>query len=267
MGQSLCSHQEDVQTTVIIPTYNEADNIQNTISSIHLNKSHPVNIIVSDAYSTDQTVRLARRNKNVKILRVRGSRAIQQNMAAKLVKTPYILFLHADTTVPPNFDTEINRILSSSSSAGCGAFRLHINNTNKNMNSFSLRVVERVANWRSSFLQRPYGDQGLFFTRDVFNDIGGFSSNMSFLEDYEIIRRVSTKYGRRISIADLSVATSSRRWDSLGVFQTTLLNQFIIAAYHFGVPVPKLRSWYRGAVVRASRRNFKRSAICSTPQC
>lgn len=232
-------------TTVIIPTYNEADNIRKTIDSIHSQKTHPVQVIVADGYSSDNTVPLARR-AGAQVIRVRGGRAAQLNAAAKRARAPHLLFLHADTVLPPAFDVDSKRILMHPRVVA-GAFCLRIGAP-----GFGLRVVEQVANWRSSFLQRPYGDQVLFMSAHTFNDIGTFP-NMPFLEDYEMARRLARR--GRIALSKKCVVTSARRWNTLGVLRTTLLNRVIIAAYHLGVPVPKLQSWYRGALKRAMASN------------
>lgn len=255
MGQILASTPKP-QTTVIIPTFNEADNIASTIAAIRGNRCGPVEIIVADGYSTDKTTQLARR-AGARTLRVRGGRAAQLNAGASRAQASHLLFLHADTAVSPAFDMEIARILDKPGVSG-GAFRLTIASSR-----IAIRVIERVANWRASFLQRPYGDQGLFFRREAFTNIGGFPQ-MPLLDDYEIVRRVS-KSGR-IEISKLPVTTSARRWDTLGVVKTTLLNQIIIAGYHCGVPVHRLHNWYRGALLRAKRRP-KHRGICSSPHC
>ena len=60
-----------------------------------------------------------------------------------------------------------------------GAFSLGIDSETR-----TLRIIERVANWRSHLLQMPYGDQALFVCRDLFNNIGGFP-DFPIMEDFE----------------------------------------------------------------------------------
>lgn len=256
MGQRSSSPVKP-QTTVIIPTFNEAENITTTIAAVQSNSHAPVQVIVADGFSTDATVRLARR-AGAQTIRVHGGRAAQMNAAAAKARTQRLLFLHADTSVSSAFDTEIARILNTPG-VSAGAFRLVIDSSNP-----ALRVVERVANWRASILKRPYGDQGLFFTQKSFSFIGGFP-RLPFLEDYEIVRRIP-KAGR-LEISQIPVHTSARRWEALGVIKTTILNQIIIIGYHCGIPVERLHKWYRGALLRANRRNYKRSSVCTDPRC
>lgn len=233
------------ETTVVIPTYNEAGSIADTIRLIRQHKRCRVQIIVVDGFSTDDTLRRARRAGATLAIKVRGGRAAQLNAGAARARATRMLFLHADTKVPPSFDEEIACVLEKSNVVA-GAFRLSIGS-----NIHGIHTIERVANWRASFLQRPYGDQGLFLNANMFKQVGKFPI-MPFLEDYEIVRRLSKK--GRIAISQKSVITSARRWEVLGVVRTTLINQFIIAAYHCGIPVNKLCNFYRGVLRRASGR-------------
>lgn len=242
MGGPWETSSDTPTTTVIIPTYNEDKIVEATISVIKERSSHSAEIIVADGFSTDKTVSVAR-SSGAKVLKVRGSRAAQLNEAAKHSQAEYLLFIHADTAVPNGFDLEIQRSLAQHNIVA-GAFRLSINS-----NLFGIKFVAAVANWRSGFLQRPYGDQGLFVKRQQFEEIGGYP-DMPFLDDYEMTRRIARR--GRIIISRKVVVTSGRRWEALGVVRTTIMNQLIICGYHLGVPVSRLHRWYRGALTRAS---------------
>ena len=68
------------------------------------------------------------------------------------------------------------------------------------------------------------------------------------MEDYEFNRRLRRR-GRIVTVPE-SVRTSGRRWETLGVFRTTLINQMMILGYHLGVSPARLASLYRGSVNR-----------------
>lgn len=288
MGQllSITPHgRRHPQITVIIPTYNEASTIGHTLSALRARTSGSVHVIVSDAHSTDATASIARRH-GARVLRVSGGRALQQNVAARHSKSPYILFLHADTIVPSGYDADIARVLATPG-VRAGAFRLSFDESSlpNDLQKRLIRCVAAAANWRSHVLQSPYGDQGFFFSRQTFEEIGGFP-NMPFLEDYEMTRRVvrtqrenhsdaaSGKHGnqggrkvRPFALANSAVATSARRYETLGIFRTTVMNQAVVTAYHLGVPVPTLQRWYRRTLIRARNHKELRGTLCTTPQC
>lgn len=245
-GQILSIFQPRPTISVVIPTYNEAERIASTVKLAKSRAHCHAEILVADGNSTDETKILARR-AGARVFGVSGGRAAQLNTAASHARSEKLLFLHADTQVPEGYDAEMQRVLDGPAVAG--AFRLKIDSKIR-----GIKIVSAVANWRARFLQRPYGDQGLFMNRKTFDLVGGYPK-MSFLDDYEMVRRI-VKRGR-IGIANSSVVTSARRWETLGVLRTTLMNQVIIAGYHFGVPVDTLRDWYRGVLIRAQGKRPK----------
>lgn len=94
----------------------------------------------------------------------------------------------------------------------------------------------------SHFWQMPYGDQAIFLTKEVFQQIGKFPE-LPIMEDFELMRRL--KRTGKIVIIPVPVVTSARRWLQKGVLQTTLLNQIVIIAYLLGASPEQIRSWYR----------------------
>jgi biofilm PGA synthesis N-glycosyltransferase PgaC len=93
-----------VRVTVIVPAYNEADTIAETIHSLQQQTVRPFEIIVVDDCSTDGTGDIARA-LGVTVIRPRvntGSKAGAQNVALGLVKTPFVVAIDADTTLAPD---------------------------------------------------------------------------------------------------------------------------------------------------------------------
>ena len=163
-------------------------------------------------------------------------KARQMNAGAKAASGKILLFLHADTQLPEHFaESIISAIYDNGTVAG--AFQLCIDSDAK-----GLRFIERVTNWRSRHLQTPYGDQAIFVTKSLFQEIGGYP-DMTIMEDYEFIRRLRQK-GQIVTLNE-AVKTSPRRWLRFGILKTWLINQIIIVAYHLGVPPQRLSHWYR----------------------
>ncbi len=219
--------------SVIIPVLNEA----NTIGSIldRLVDTDNVEVIVVDGGSQDETVTVVR-SRNVQVISTPPGRACQMNAGAARATGDILLFLHADTRLPANFDRLIRQALQEPQTIA-GAFELRID-----AQQFSLRLIERLVNWRSRFFSMPYGDQAIFLKATVFHTIGGFP-NLPIMEDFEFIRRLQPQ--GRITIVPASVLTSGRRWERLGIIKTTLINQLIIIGYFGGLSPEKLAQWYR----------------------
>jgi len=218
--------------SIVIPTFNEAAIIEQTLDRLAGLKN--LEVIVADGGSTDGTIDLVRR-RGIDVVPTRAGRGRQMNAGAALARGEVLLFLHADTSLPPQFQDQIGSILKSGAIAG--AFPLSIDDTHP-----GLRWIEWAANLRSRSLQMPYGDQGLFLRSELFQRIGGFP-NWPLMEDCELCRRL--KRLGRIRLAPEPVRTSSRRWRKLGIWRTTLLNQMCVAGFHLGVSPERLARWYR----------------------
>lgn len=219
--------------SIIIPVLNEAKNITQALASIQ--PSANVEVIVVDGGSQDNTVELAQ-SWGVKVLSAAIGRACQMNAGAKIATGDILLFLHADTRLPPGFDT-LARTIATQPDTVAGAFALQID-----AKLWSLRLIEIGVNWRSRWLQMPYGDQAIFLKSAIFHKIGRFP-DLPMMEDFELMRRLR-RIGR-IAIIPVPVLTSGRRWLQKGVFKTTLINQIAIIAYLLGVSPKRIVRWYR----------------------
>jgi rSAM/selenodomain-associated transferase 2 len=218
--------------SIIIPTLNEGERIAATLE--HLRHLHHVEVIVADGGSQDRTRELGNRYGVRMVLSAPG-RATQMNAGAASALGGILLFLHADTRLPEDFVRHVRSVLSYPNVVA-GAFQLKIDAPHR-----ALRWVEKLANWRSTVLQMPYGDQAIFVRSEIFRAIGGFPE-LPIMEDFELIRRLRRK--GRIGMAPLQVLTSARRWEELGVLKTTLVNQLAILAYLFGISPDQIACWY-----------------------
>jgi hypothetical protein len=234
------AEEQDTGISVIIAGLNEAERIGATVQAAL--QAEPDEVIVVDGGSQDETVARAER-AGAKVLKSRAGRARQLNAGASRAGGGLLLFLHADTLVPPGYVAAIQGGLAQSrASAGAFAFALR--------EAFPGRwLVERSTNLRSRLWQRPYGDQGLFLRRTLFEELGGYA-DLPILEDYELVQRLR-KCGRIVTLNQPAL-TSSRRWQQLGFLRTTLLNKWMILGYGLGWPIEKLAASYRNPVGKNS---------------
>ena len=105
-----------------------------------------------------------------------------------------------------------------------------------------MKVIEFITNIRSIYFKMPYGDQGLFIRKSLFESAGGFP-DLPIMEDFELMRRIKKK--GKVTILPVSIITSGRRWLNLGFFKTTIINQIVIAAYFMGVSPARIALWYQ----------------------
>jgi poly-beta-1,6-N-acetyl-D-glucosamine synthase len=109
--------------TVLVPAYNEAASIGDTIESLKNQTVPPAEIIVIDDCSTDATAEVARAH-GATVIRPAvntGSKAGAQNYALRDVKTEFTMAIDADTTVAPDSIERFLAVMADQSvSAACG---------------------------------------------------------------------------------------------------------------------------------------------------
>jgi hypothetical protein len=221
--------------SIIIPALNEEKNITQCLMCTQ--NASGVERIVVDGGSRDRTREIAR-SLGAKVIASPAGRGKQMNSGAQAAAGDLLLFLHADTLLPPGFaDTVRYTIALPGVVAGAFEFRL-------DAASPLLRIIERGANWRSRHLQLPYGDQAIFTRSGLFREMGGFRE-MPIMEDFEFVRRLKKR--GRVHTVPFPALTSARRWKELGTLRTTLINEAIVAAYYLGVSPARIRRFARRA--------------------
>lgn len=219
--------------SVIIPVLNEADRILSTVAAVK--EGTDVEILVVDGGSTDGTVERLRQ-AGVEVIQTTPGRGHQMNEGARQATGEYLLFLHGDTQLPGEYDRWVREVLLQPGVVA-GAFELAIEGEN-----WGYRVVEWGVKWRSHLFQLPYGDQAIFLSRAVFEQVGGFPE-LPILEDLQLMQRLKSL--GKIAIAPLPAITSARRWQHLGIWRTTMINQGVLIAHFLGVDLHQIAHWYR----------------------
>ncbi len=191
-------------------------------------------IIVVDGGSIDKSVKLAK-SHGVQVISSAPGRGLQLNTGAIASTGEILLFLHCDTSLPPDFITSIQKAFNDPKIIG-GGFRLKIKADN-----FGFRLIEWGIEKRSKFFHLIYGDQAIFVKRNIFFRVGGFPEQ-PLLEDVLLVRNLKSL--GKLHLSKKYVNTSARRWKRLGIIQTTLINQVILLGYLLKVNPKHLAKLY-----------------------
>lgn len=220
--------------SIVIPALNEAAGIEATLRALQPLRARGVELVLADGGSGDGTAALARTWVDVVADAPRG-RALQMNAGAALARAEVLLFLHADTRLPPLADV---LVLQAVASGACwGRFDVRIEGR-----PWVLRVVATLMNLRSRASGIATGDQAIFVTREAFERVGGFPAQ-PLMEDVEISRRLK-RLGRPACLS-AKVCTSGRRWEQRGVWRTILLMWQLRWRYWRGESAARLAEAYR----------------------
>ena len=164
------------------------------------------------------------------LFQTRRGRARQMHAGAQTATADVLLFLHADTVLPPEADARIRDAIRRGHLWGRFDVRL-------SGRYWPLRLVECMMNWRSAVSGIVTGDQAMFVRRDVYRMLGGFAP-IPLMEDVEFSRRLKW-VGKAARLRGPAVA-SSRRWELKGVFRTILLMWYLRFLYWLGVSPERL---------------------------
>ncbi|MEQ8303817.1 MAG: TIGR04283 family arsenosugar biosynthesis glycosyltransferase [Cyclobacteriaceae bacterium] len=222
--------------SIIIPTWNEAANIGELLALIHKlpGQNSLKEVIVCDGSSTDNTVLLAKANGAVVIHSPQRQRAYQMNLGAKHATGDILYFLHADSTPPAQ--TLLCIVEKSKNGFASGCFRLKFDVSNWFL---------RTQTWFTKFPQTVFrfGDQSLFVSRELFQNIGGYNENLFLMEDQEIIYRIK-KRGKFLVMKHV-IITSSRKYQINGFLRLQLIFYTIYFLYHLGLSQKQLKLLYQ----------------------
>jgi len=225
----------EASLAVIVPVYNEEQVLHDHLQRfIGLEADE---LIFVDGGSTDQTKVLIEQ-KGLCCLSSKAGRASQMNAGAEVIKSDILVFIHMDTVVSES-DLELVKALFEQSDIVGGRFDVSLSGRHP-----AFRIIEFMINQRSRFTKVSTGDQVQFVRRPLFESMGGFAE-MPLLEDVEFSKRLK-KMGR-IACLPEKVMTSSRRWESHGIFRTVWLMWKIRLLYWLGVSPEKLAALYRDA--------------------
>jgi rSAM/selenodomain-associated transferase 2 len=215
-----------MKLSVIMPVLNEADGIEDALRALAPLRTRGVEVVVADGGSSDATVALARPLADVVIAAPRG-RGIQMNAGAAAARGDVLLFLHADTRLPPNADALIrDGFVRSGRDSGrfWGRFDVRIAGGHP-----LFPIIAAMMNLRSRITGIATGDQAIFMARAAFGP--GFP-DIALMEDIAVTKRLK-RIGRPLCIA-APVVTSGRRWEKHGVMRTVLLMWWLRLAYFVG---------------------------------
>jgi rSAM/selenodomain-associated transferase 2/rSAM/selenodomain-associated transferase 1 len=230
------------ELSIVIPVLNDTEPLRRLLAAIPADPR--VDIVVVNGGAPDHRLNASCRRPDVRLLTSAPGRGCQMNVGASAAAGRWIVFLHADTRLPPQWSDEIRRASADPAVVG-GSFRFRLDS-----GAWQARLIERAVERRVRWLDLAYGDQALFVRRDVFDAMGGYRE-WPLMEDVEFVRRLR-RAGRLYHSAQ-PVLTSARRWERDGWWRRSAKNVMLQALFFAGVAPERLANWYSHPPRRSTR--------------
>ena len=194
--------------SIIIPTYNESQNLPFLLSDLSIIKKEG-EILIIDCKSKDKTQDIAK-IYGAKIYNSRKkNRGLQLKIGAEKAKGEWFIFIHADSRFNKDFLRKVKSIIKRNKKF-IYFFKFKINNK-----KIIYRFLEILVNLRCYIFKNPYGDQGLIIHREAYFRNGGFKK-IPLMEDLDFIKRLINKNNLRM--LSFPIFTSSRKWEKTNIF-------------------------------------------------
>ncbi len=223
-----------MKLSIIIPTYNEEDNICNLLNQLlKVNDDRIAEIIVTDAGSTDLTCAQVHKYPVKLIQTAQQSRAHQMNIAAKGAIGDMLYFVHADTRPPISFVDDIQAAFSNNYIVGSYSFKLDSKDPRLKLLSLLTRI---------NMLISRGGDQTLFVTKSLFQQMNGFDEEFVIMEDFDFIRRV--RKHTKFKLLNNSVLVSARKYSKNSYAKVQQANLRAFLMFYFNRPPQKIKEMY-----------------------
>jgi glycosyltransferase involved in cell wall biosynthesis len=200
--------------TIVVPCKNEENYIHHLLDALRLQDIGDTRVIIADC-STDNTRQVIRDNSsllNVEIIEG-GPVSFAKNNGAKLVTTPYILFIDADVRFFKN--NVIRDAVNLIESKNLDLIGLSIRCYDKDPRTKIGFIIFNTINHALKYFS-PFAVGAFMLTRkDKFEEFGGFPENFSTSEDYFLSRKYSP---RKFRILRHHFGQDSRRFKKMGYF-------------------------------------------------
>lgn len=221
-----------MKISLIIPVYNESATIGRCLANLAELKGE-AEILFADGGSTDGTPEVIAGRYPV-ICCPKG-RARQMNEAAGRSCGDVLWFSHCDSVLPPDALGQIEAAVSRGARFGCFRIGFDYQGPFMGCNTFNSNLRARL--WHIAF-----GDQGMFMTRELFFQEGGFP-DLPIMEDYAFSRRMK-RAGVRLQVLPGRIITSGRRYQTSHPLRTMWQMFYLRCLYRAGVDIDEIARRY-----------------------
>jgi rSAM/selenodomain-associated transferase 2 len=215
-----------MKLSIIIPTLKIDDRLERLVMSIPQELRERV-IIVNGGPETYSF-------KELNLINSNPGRGLQLATGANFASGEWLFFLHGDSQLPKSWLKVLAKHVDHDPDKAF-TFRLRFDDQ-----GFFPRLLEYWVGFRCFAFALPYGDQGLFISKDLYDDIGGYK-DMPLMEDVDIIKRIGRA---RLIVGSDEVITSAEKYNKYGYLLRMIWNGFCLLLYKLGVDPATIKKIY-----------------------
>ncbi|MBN1625961.1 MAG: glycosyltransferase [Deltaproteobacteria bacterium] len=213
-----------MKISIIIPTLNEELFLPLLLNSIKRQSFKNYEVIVADAHSSDNTVRIAEQS-GIKVVEG-GMPARGRNKGARAARGQFLFFLDADVILPEEFlhrayDEMQERYLDLSTCEVEPLSELHIDRVLHKLANLSIRMGQYTSPHAGGFC--------ILSTKRLFERVGGFNESLAMAEDHDYVKRASRFRPLRV-LDSTKISVSVRRLEKEG--RAVLVNKYLQVELH-----------------------------------
>lgn len=231
-----------MKLAVIIPIYNDDKMIENLLKKLS-NFKEIDEIIISkavDDFEKNEIYEKTYQDIKYKLLISKKGRSIQMNTAVKYTDCEILWFIHSDSEfLDYTVDKKIKDLIEKEN-IECGGLRIKFN-----PNSIMLSLIACLSNLRAKLFKICFGDQSIFITKKLFNEINGFR-DIPIMEDLQFFIDIK-KYknnSKYFKLLNDKIISSSRRFKKNGTLKTIFKMHKLKIMYFKGESPEKLNKIY-----------------------
>jgi len=209
--------------SIIIPTLNEEEHIGNVLADLKPQLRPEDELIVVDGQSRDRTVEIARKHGAKILMQPKKGNGLARTEGARIAKNDIIVFIDADSKVPPGFTERIRGHFSNPELLLVGGLDLYYSDSKawKFVYDSYSRIIFLMGKANHAISRECWvPSNNSAFRKDVFLSAGGYRSVVC--EDADLMRRLP-RTGNIIYDDRLVLDLSDRRFRQHGFFRTVAL--------------------------------------------
>jgi rSAM/selenodomain-associated transferase 2 len=219
---------------IIVPVLDDTAALRDLLRVVRAWPDQPGEIVVAPGASDVETERLCREH-GCRLVVARPCRGAQLDAGARESSAALLWFLHADA-LPRAGSLEAIRA-ARAAGAEAGYFRFELDGER----DLRRRILETAVRWRARCGGVPYGDQGLWMTREAYGACGGFAHEPLF-EEVALVKRLRKR--RPLAALGQALGVSPRRWDRDGWWRRSAKNRLLAIGHALGMPAARLAARY-----------------------